>query len=62
MLIGIPLDSYEDPISLLRERVEFDGQTPIYLLPDPDDDCIIWVSDTPFTVEDIVNKRWEEGM
>jgi len=53
MLVDIPLDSYEDPMSLLCKYVTFDGRTPIYLLPDPDDNCIVWVSDAPFTVKDI---------
>jgi len=56
-LIAISLDSYEDPLSLLRGWFRLTGVDPIYLLPDPDGDMIVWASSEPFTVEDVRRKK-----
>jgi len=50
---AIPLDSYEDPLSILMEETDCDGQRAIYILYDERHECVVFVCDEPFTKEDV---------
>ena len=52
---AIALDSYEDPLALLRENVggRFSGCTPIYILQDPEDPMVVYHCDVPFDIDDV---------
>jgi len=50
----ISLDSMEDPLNLVLEKMERDGKpgiTPIYLIPEPNDQ-IVYMAYEPFTLEE----------
>lgn len=51
---AISLDSMEDPLSLVMQNLEREGKpgsTPVYLLPEPDDQ-IIYMAFDPFSLEE----------
>jgi hypothetical protein len=52
---AIALDSYEDPLELLRQDVggRFAGMDPIYLLQDPGDPMIVYHCTEPFDIDDV---------
>ena len=59
---AIALDSYEDPLELLREGVggRFAGTVPIYLLQDPNDMMLVYHCAEPFDIDDVEEAMGED--
>ena len=59
---AIALDSYEDPLALLREDVggRFSGVDPIFLLQDPDDHMVVYHCTEPFDIDDVKEAMGED--